>query len=108
MIKVNNECVSHCILCCLKETESKFGEALSLSDGLVQYASNAENLRNEVDMSFLFCQTVQFCDAVTCLVVTDLDLPPLPPKSKNMRIRVFIRSKKKKKKKKSEKKVTKP
>ena len=26
--------------------------------------------------------SIQFCDAVTCLVVKVLDLPPLPPKSR--------------------------
>ena len=34
----------------------------------------------------------QFCDTVTCLVFRVLDLPPLPPKSKNTRVRVLTQS----------------
>ena len=47
MIKANNVCVSKCLLHCLKQTESKYGEALVHSDGLSKYTSNVENLRNE-------------------------------------------------------------
>ena len=36
--------------------------------------------------------STQSCEAVTCLVVTVLDLPPLPPKSNNAGIRIFTHS----------------
>ena len=29
MIKINNECVTKCLLHCLEQTESKYGEALN-------------------------------------------------------------------------------
>ena len=47
MIKANNDCVSKCLLHCLKQTESQYGEALAHNDGLSKYISNVENLRSE-------------------------------------------------------------
>ena len=37
MIKINNECVSKCLLHCLEQTESKYGEALTHSYGLTKH-----------------------------------------------------------------------
>ena len=38
MIKINNECVSKCLLHCLEQTESKYGESLVHSDGLTKHS----------------------------------------------------------------------
>ena len=119
MIKINNDCVSKCLLHCLKQTESKYVEALAHSDGSTKHSILVmwKILEMKKIFVFLFCQKFcitlftdlfffasechrmvlglfsnQFCDAVTCLVVTVLDLPPLPPKSKNVRICVFTHS----------------
>ena len=40
---------------------------------------------------FLGLFSIHFCDAVTCLVITVLDLPPLPPKSMSEQV-VFTHS----------------
>ena len=53
MIKINNVCVSKCLLHCLKQTKSKYGEALIHSDRLSKYSillkwkkfRNEENLK---------------------------------------------------------------
>ena len=103
--------VSKCLLHCPEQTESKYGETLVHSDGLTKHSlfGIVENL------SFLFLSNVlhhtfhrffasechsralglfstQFCDAMTCLVVTVLDLPPQSPKSRNVRIGVLSHS----------------
>ena len=39
MTKVNNDSVSQCFLHCLKQTESKYGEALVHSDGLSKHGT---------------------------------------------------------------------
>ena len=117
MIKVKYGYVSKCLLCCLEQTESKYGEALAHSDGLTKNTVLVmwKVLEIKKICLFFFCQKFRiklftdslienatvgswvysqsnFCDAVTCLVVTVLELPPLPPKSKNVRIRVFPQS----------------
>ena len=58
MIKINNECVSKCIVHCLEQTESKYGEALVHSDGLTKHTCDVENLKNENKTKNLifFCQ----------------------------------------------------
>ena len=38
MIKINNECVSKCLLHCLEQTELKYGEALIYSGGFTKYS----------------------------------------------------------------------
>ena len=103
MIKINNECLSKCLLLCLEQTELKYGEALVRSDGLTKHSvlvrwkilemkkicpfsvkSSVTNfsliLASECYNRVLGLFPTQFCDAVMCLVVTVLDLPPLPPK----------------------------
>ena len=39
MTKINNDCVSQCLLHCLKQTESKYGEALVYSSGLSKHGT---------------------------------------------------------------------
>ena len=115
MIKINNECVSKCLLH-WKQTGSKYGEALAHSDGLNKHTVLVMWKTLEMKKLFLFFFYQKFCitlftdslvqnatigawiysepkcDAVTCLFVTVVDLLPLPPKSKNVRIRIFTHS----------------
>ena len=61
MIKINNECVSKCLLHCLERTESKYGEALSHSDGLTKHSVLVmwKILEMKNNIVFFFCQ--MFC-----------------------------------------------
>ena len=38
MIQINNECLSKCLLHCLEQTESRYGEAMAHSDGLTKHS----------------------------------------------------------------------
>ena len=38
MIKINNECVSKCLLHCLDQTGSKYGDTLVHSDGVTKHS----------------------------------------------------------------------
>ena len=114
MIKINDECVSKCLLHCLEQTGSKYGEALAR--GLNKHTVLVMWKILEMKKLFLFyfyqkfCMTLftdslvqnatigslvysePKCDAVTCLFVTVVDLLPLSPQSKNVRIRIFTHS----------------
>ena len=61
MIKINNECVSKCLLHCLEQTESKYDEALVHSDGLTKHSVLVmwKILEMKKIFVFLFCQ--KFC-----------------------------------------------
>ena len=37
-IKINKECMSKCLLHCLEQAESKYGEAVAHSDGLTKHS----------------------------------------------------------------------
>ena len=115
MTKINNDSMSQCFLHCLKQTESKYGEALVHSSGLSKHGTfliwKITKMRKICHFSFSqkFCHTfhyffasechsrvlllglfsIFFYDAVMSLVVTVLDLSSLPPKSKNRRICVL-------------------
>ena len=57
MIKIDNECVSKCILHCLEQTESKYGEALAHSDGgLTTQILWCEKSEMKGTNIFFFCQ----------------------------------------------------
>ena len=58
MIQINNECLSKCLLHCLEQTESRYGEAMAHSDGLTKHSVHVmwkivEMKNNTV---FFFCQ----------------------------------------------------
>ena len=61
MIKINNECVSKCLLLCLEQTELKYGEALVRSDGLTKHSVLVmwKILEMKKMCHFCFCQ--KFC-----------------------------------------------
>ena len=61
MIKINNECVSKCLLLCLEQTESKYDEALVQSDGLTKHSVLVmwKILEMKNNIVFFFCQ--MFC-----------------------------------------------
>ena len=58
MIKINSECVSKCLLHCLEQTASKYGEALAHSDGLTKHTVGVIWKILEIKKIFLFffCQ----------------------------------------------------
>ena len=54
MIKINNECVSRCLLRCVEQTESKYGEALAHSDGLTKHTELVMWTISEMKKIFIF------------------------------------------------------
>ena len=117
MTKINNDSVSQCLLHCLKQRESKYGEALVHSDGLSKHGVLLMWKTTKIRKLCPFFFSQNFCitlfinslpphitvessvysqpDFVMCLVVTALDLSflhphPPPPQSKNIRIGVLI------------------
>ena len=60
MTKINNESVSQCLLHCLKQTESKYGEALVHSSGLSKHGTFLmwKITKNEENLSFQFLSKI--------------------------------------------------
>ena len=117
---IKNECVSKCLLQCLEQTESKYGESLVHSDDLTKHSvlvmwkiSQMKKicplffcqifcqklsitlftdslLENATVVSWVYSQPIVRCCAVSCCQV--LDLPRLPRKSQNVRIQIFTDS----------------
>ena len=54
MIKINNECVFRCLLHCVEQTESKYGEALAHSDGLTKHTELVMWTISEMKKIFIF------------------------------------------------------
>ena len=61
MIKINNERVSKCLLHCLEQTESKYGEALAQSGGLTKHSVPVMWKILEMKKIFLFFFCQRFC-----------------------------------------------
>ena len=61
MIKMNSECVSKCLLHCLEQTASKYGETLAHNDGLTKHTVRVmwKILEMKIIFLFFFCQ--KFC-----------------------------------------------